>query len=194
MANLEGADGVSSRVDQIASAIVPGGKSVTGASGLDSESTLPSQATEDGAYVPCIKGFELPQTPPSIASPPEHGNKVPNVGQSSSAGNRLSSPDKGMGSLSVVPPACVAGLTTLDLSSGSPRPARRPGSPSNGKLTPVPESGGGRGPSSLGGGLRKLELFSNSSHASSSTGSPISRNGSRTIPASKLSQDDFHSR
>lgn len=194
MANLEGADGISSRMDQIATEIVPGGKSVNVASGLASESILPSQAIEDGAYVPCIKGFELPQTPPIIASPPEPGNKVPNVGESSLAGHRLSSPDRGMGSHSVAPPACVAGLTTLDLSSGSPRPAQRPGSPSNGKLTPVPESGGGRGPSSLGGGLRKLELFSNSSHASSSTGSPITRNGSRTIPASKLSQEDFHSR
>ena len=135
-----------------------------------------------------IKGFEIPMAGVSHLNPDRkapNGSSVlpanPTADHGVNAENGIPQPK--------LPPACIAGLRVLDLSTGSPRGS---GSPSSEKLTPVSDSGGtgsAMSPSKL---LRKFELYSGNPRASSVPASPS--HGPRTASRAKLSQDDFHSR
>ncbi|GAQ77586.1 Cyclic nucleotide phosphodiesterase [Klebsormidium nitens] len=158
--------------------------------GPGTESSLPTKVSES-SNIPRIRGFEVPTAGISPLNPERKvsgGAAIPAADPAFGNGERI---EKAVPQAKT-PPACLAGLRVLDLSSGSPRAANGSGSASSGRLTPASESGatgGAMSPSKL---LRKFELFSNNPRGSSLPASPS--HGPRSTSRAKLSQDDFHAK
>ena len=192
MANLEGSDrpsgGMVPDAPKVPDAQMAASESGESTQGPGTESSLPTK-TPEGSEFPRIRGFEVPTAGISPLNPERklsNGSPVTAADSAIVNGERI---EKAVAQTKI-PPACLAGLRVLDLSSGSPRGANGSGSPSSGKLTPASESGASAmSPSKL---LRKFDLFSGNTRGSSLPASPS--HAPRAASRAKLSQDDFHAK
>lgn len=157
--------------------------------GIEADSS--SHMTSGNAEFLRMKAFTYPTTGVSPLNPDRKAPNGSSISPADFPADHAAPAEKAIPQPKL-PPACVAGLRVLDLSSGSPRAASGSGSPSSGQLTPVSDSGGAGSAMSASKLLKKFDLYSGSPRTSSLPASPSQ--GSRAASRAKLSQDDFHSR